>query len=297
MRQTQNHNGIATILTDAIDFETTVSAPKLILFQGRSADRNPRAMIGAERLGGELAQRLGRSVIAVGTPEPPIPGAWQTQLTAALPSLRALADVFALTLQDCSPIVTIMGRCAAALATLPVVAQQHPDVCVVWFDAHGDVNVPDTPDQGYLGGMVISAACGLWNSGLGAGLELDRVVLVAARDLDPPEQALITSGALRHLPIGPDLPARLSDAVAGRPIYVHLDVDCLDAGLVPSEYQVTNGLSFADLRAACSVLAEQRLVGFEVAEFEDTWPDGRNGDTTPLLTAIAPLLRTLEHRA
>ncbi|MFD1623533.1 arginase family protein [Azospirillum griseum] len=280
-------------MTNATASETTPVTPRLTLFRGRSADRNPRAMAGAERLGAALAHRLGRRVAAVGAPEPPIPGAWRAQLTAARPALRGLADALALALNDPFPTATVMGRCAAALATLPVVAQRHPDACVVWFDAHGDVNTPGAADVGYLGGMVVSAACGLWDSGLGAGLALDRVVLVAARDLDPPEQALIASGALRHLPVGPDLPARLAEAVAGRPVYVHLDVDSLDAGLVPSEYQVADGLPFADLHAACKGLADQRLIGLEIAEFEDAWPDGRPGDTAPLLAALDPLLRVL----
>ena len=45
--------------------------------------------------------------------------------------------------------------------------------------------------------MVLSALCGLWDSGFGAGLSPDRIVLVAARDLDPGERKLIA--ALRAL--------------------------------------------------------------------------------------------------
>jgi arginase family enzyme len=41
-----------------------------------------------------------------------------------------------------------------------------PDAKIVWFDAHGDFNTPETTPTGYLGGMVLSALCGLWESGL-----------------------------------------------------------------------------------------------------------------------------------
>ncbi len=270
-----------------------MTTASLTIFRGRSGDRNPRAMAGAERLGSDLARRLGRTITAVSAAEPPIPGLWDVQLAAARPALRGLADAVALALAEPSPTVTVMGRCAAALATLPVIAGQRQDACVVWFDAHGDVNTPDASDSGYLGGLVVSAACGLWDSGLGAGLALGKIILVAARDLDPMEWALIESGALRHVPVGPDLAARLAEAVASRPVYIHLDVDALDAGLVPSEYQVADGLSFADLRAACAVLAKNPLIGLEITEFEDFWPDGRPGETGPLIEALDPLLRVL----
>ncbi|WP_444847916.1 arginase family protein [Duganella caerulea] len=53
--------------------------------------------------------------------------------------------------------MTASSRCAASLATLPVVARHRPDACVVWFDAHADLNTPSTTDSGYLGGMVAGA--------------------------------------------------------------------------------------------------------------------------------------------
>ena len=48
---------------------------------------------------------------------------------------------------------------------------------VVWLDAHGDFNTPATSGSGYLGGMPLAAACGLWDSGYGAGVDPRAVVL------------------------------------------------------------------------------------------------------------------------
>jgi arginase len=48
-------------------------------------------------------------------------------------------------------------------------------------DAHADYNTPASTPTGYLGGMVIAALCGLWDSGYGAGLAPDRTILVGAR--------------------------------------------------------------------------------------------------------------------
>jgi arginase family enzyme len=186
-----------------------------------------------------------------------------------------------------------MGRCAAGLGTLPAVAAAHPEAAIVWFDAHGDCNAPRFTTSGYLGGMVLTGAAGHWETGLGAGLDLARVVLVGARDLDPCERDLIENGTIRLVEAGPGVADRLREALAGRRAYVHLDCDVLDPGLVPTEYEVEGGLSFADLRAACAVIAESGAIGAEIAEFETAWRDGRPGDAAPLAAALAPLYQSV----
>jgi arginase family enzyme len=53
--------------------------------------------------------------------------------------------------------------------TLPVMARYHPDALVVWFDAHGDLNTPESTTTDYLGGLALSGPVGMWESGLGSG--------------------------------------------------------------------------------------------------------------------------------
>jgi arginase len=142
----------------------------------------------------------------------------------------------------------------------------------------------------YLGGMVLTGAAGLWDSGLGAGLRLSNVVLVGARDLDPHEKDLIASGQLKIVEAGPNLAARLSAVVGERDVYVHIDCDVLEPGIVPIEYQVSGGLSLEDLRACATMLAQRKVIGVEVAEFESEWLDGRPATPDRLADAIAPLL-------
>lgn len=263
------------------------------LYQGRAGDRSPNGVAGAALLGACLARRLRASPTVVGTPAPPLADGWQAELAAARDDLADLAARYDAALGRGQALLTVMGRCATGLATLPRVATHRQSAVVVWFDAHGDANTPATSATGYLGGMVISAACGLWDSGLGTGLALERVVLVGARDLDPAEQALIGSGQLTLVPAGPGLAGRLAEAVAGRPAYIHLDCDVLEPGTVPTEYAVAGGLSLSDLRQAFAILAEGPLVGLEIAEFEAVWPDGRIADPEPLADAVMPLVRSL----
>jgi arginase len=271
-----------------------MTSPALTVFQGRSGDRNPRGMAGALVVGAALEAQLSVAAVTVGVQAAPLAAAWSEELEAARPGLEALAARLDAVLTQGAPSLIAQGRCAASLATLPVVRRHHPEALIVWFDAHGDSNLPSQSTTGYLGGLVLTGAAGLWDTGLGQGLDLADIVLVGARDLDPPEQALIAAGAQRLVAAGPGLAERLAAAICDRPVYVHLDCDVLDPGLVPTEYSVADGLDFASLKDACAVLARNRVIGLEIAEFEATFVDtGEPGDAGILLDALSPLLDAL----
>jgi arginase family enzyme len=268
----------------------------LTTYIGRAGDRNARAMRGASMLSEALAKRTGLQPRPVGTPGQPVPGGWAAQLEAAISDLQQLGAQIGEILDRGARPLSAMGRCAASLATLPQVARRRPDAAMIWLDAHGDCNAP-TEGAGsadnYLGGMVLTGAAGLWETGLGADMELSQVVLVGGRDLDPPERARIERDEFALVEVGADLSARLREAVRGRAVYVHIDCDVLDAGLAPTEYQVPGGFSLRDLAEACAVLAEHEVVGVEFTEFEGEWPSGEIDDGGRLVEAVEPLLHKL----
>lgn len=264
----------------------------LIVYRGRAGDRNARGIAGAQLLGAALARRFNLPTTFVGIPRPPLSTTlWDEQLSAARADLHAFADALHAQFVRGERCVTAMSRCAAGLATIPVVARHHPNACVVWFDAHGDSNLPSATAVPYIGGMVITGAAGHWDSGLGSGLSLSNVLLVGARDLDPHERQLIDSGVLKVIAPGPRIAERVGAAVGQRDVYVHLDCDVLEPGLVPIEYQVPGGLSLEDLHACAVELAKRKIVGVEIAEFESEWLDGRPGSPDKLIDAIAPLIK------
>jgi arginase len=263
----------------------------LIVYTGRAGDRNSRGTSGAQMLGHSLARRFNLAPTFVSTPQPPLASTlWDEQLSAARADLHTLAETLSAHIGRGERCVSALGRCAAGLATIPVVARHHPHACIVWFDAHGDSNLPSSNAVPYLGGMVITGAAGHWDSGLGSGLSMSNVVLVGARDLDPHERQLIASGVLNVVAPGPRLVERLSAAVGNRDVYVHLDCDVLEPGLVPIEYQVAGGLTFEELRACAAELSKRRILGVEIAEFESEWLDGRPGSPERLVDALTPLL-------
>jgi arginase family enzyme len=263
----------------------------LTVFQGRAGDHNDLAIPGALAIAGQLGAMLGLTPHAIGAPERALATDWRTELDHALPALRAMQAHFEEIFASGHRPLSATSRCAVSLSTLPVVAKHRPDACVVWFDAHADLNTPASSASGYLGGLSLSGPAGMWDSGLGGGLAMDNIVLVGQRDLDPFEVALIASGKVRHLPPGPDLAARLRAAIGGRPVYVHLDCDVLDPGIVPTDYVHPDGLTLDDLHAACTVIAENEVVGAEIAEFQNAWrSNGPPVSPLPLLQALQPLI-------
>ena len=263
----------------------------LTVFQGRAGDHNARGFGGAAAVGAEWQRRLGLTAATIGAPQPPLCTDWQAELTAATPTLEAMAHRYDTVYTAGQTPVTALTRCAVALATLPVVARFHPDALVVWFDAHGDINTPESSTTGYIGGLALSGPMGWWDSGLGAGVAPANVILGGARDLDSFERRLIDEGVVRHVPVGPNMLDDLDAAVGDRPVYFHLDCDVLEPGLVPTDYRVPNGLSLDELGGVARRLAENTVVGVEVAEFEDSWSDtGAEGDPGALLTALSPLV-------
>ncbi|MGH7912901.1 MAG: arginase family protein [Candidatus Dormibacteraceae bacterium] len=134
---------------------------------------------------------------------------------------------------------------------------------LVWFDAHGDFNTPRTTPSGMLGGMPVAVAAGLchpsWRAGAGqlVPLSTDRIVMVDVRNLDDDEARLIRATDVTTVPIrGPQLKEALERLVAETDLlYLHIDLDVLDAALVPSHRTLeADGPDVAETAAALSMV-------------------------------------------
>jgi arginase len=131
---------------------------------------------------------------------------------------------------------------------------------VVWLDAHGDFNTPETSYSGILAGMPVAILAGLagpnWRgaAGLAAPLPTDRILIAGVRDLDEKEQTLLRSTSVRLLHASDmrrgdafiDSVGRLSNSCSV--LSLHVDLDVLDPHLVPSaSTPAENGLEIAEL--------------------------------------------------
>jgi arginase len=274
-----------------------MSALAVTVYQGRAGDHNPRALVGARVLGLALADRLGVAPVVIAEPKAVIDDRWEFEMAAAREDFGLLAMAIDASMAQGRRPISVLTRCAAALPTIPIVVRHRQDTCVVWFDAHADLNTPATTPSSYLGGMALAGVTGLWNSGLGDGLDLSQVILVGTREIDAPEQAVLDAHRVTFVPVQKDVAGALARAIAGRPVYVHLDCDVLEPGLVATDYAVQGGLTPSQLRDACAAIAKSEVVGLEIAEFEGAGNDGDTANASALvLDALQPLLDCLAGR-
>ena len=264
-------------------------------FQGRAGDRNDLGIPGALALATSIADRLELPLETIGYPAAALNREWKSELEAAAPDLLKLADHITSQLRAAIKPITVLNRCAAAIATIPRVVEQHPNVCVVWFDAHADLNTPESSSSGYLGGLALSGPAGLWVSGFGNNLDIKNIVLVGSRDLDPFEVELVTSRKVQLVRAdSSNIADAVINAIANRPVYVHLDCDVLEPGLVPTDFRVDGGLSFQSLHTIFTALAKTQIVGIEISEFQYAWAiEMEPASPVGLIEAIQPLLNAI----
>ena len=263
---------------------------ELILSQGRIADRKNGTIEGALLTAKAIEQTYGVTAMSHGIPAPAKIDDWTDSLAQADATLRGLSETVESGLKDGKLPVMVANTCSASLATLPIVARELPDAVVLWIDAHGDFNTPDTTDSGYLGGMVVAAACGLWDSGHGSGLKAEQVLIVGGRDIDPQEARLLDEHRVRVLPPQPYLMDKVISNVGNRPVWIHIDWDVLEPGYIPADYTVPGGLLPDDIRLLLSRLAPQ-IRGLEIAEYHagnDT--SGKRDPVVEILKTISPVL-------
>lgn len=130
---------------------------------------------------------------------------------------------------------------------------KYPDACVIWIDAHADINTPSTTDTGNIHGMPVSFLMGLEphpqfsflpshpNKPV---LSPDRIAYIGLRDLDAGERKILKENnvaayTMHHVDkygIGKVVEMALDriNKDRTRPIHLSFDVDALDPTVAPS---------------------------------------------------------------
>jgi arginase len=153
--------------------------------------------------------------------------------------------------------VSLAGDCCAALPVLS--GLQHCGIAptLVWFDAHGDFNTPDTSPSQFLGGMPLAMIAGRgpqWLCDVNGLAPLDEqdIVLAGARNLDPLERQALEGSAVRRVAADavPDLPLN-------GPVHLHFDTDVIDADECAAfNYPVPGGPGGGEMKRIFDALAE-----------------------------------------
>ena len=164
--------------------------------------------------------------------------------------------------------LTVLGgdHCSA-IPVLVAQARRHPDLALLWVDAHPDLNDVSRGGRWTVG-------CALRRSIELAGLDPGSIVLVGCRDFDAEEVAyirahgivLVTAAELAAEPTAAG--SRVTRALAGRPVHVSFDIDVLDPAFAPgTEVPSAGGLTTREaLRLLETVTRLSRPVGLDVCE-------------------------------
>jgi arginase family enzyme len=141
------------------------------------------------------------------------------------------------------------GCCCAHVGAVEGLAARNGRIALVWFDAHGDLNTPESSPSGNLWGMPLRM---LLDSG---AIEPEDAVLVGSRNLDPPEREYVASIGLRT-----DA-SELEQALEGTEgVYVALDVDSLEPGEISPFMPEPGGLTLAETEGVLRQVRERASV-------------------------------------
>jgi arginase len=193
-----------------------------------------------------------------------------------------IAELVAESARDGSIPVVLGGDHSVALGTLGGLHGVHGPGGVIWIDAHGDLNSPETSPSGNVHGMVLAAALGLAGDRFrGDGWSLpavapDRVALVGVRSLDEGERELLREfDALVYTMsdvdrLGVEIAVREALVHVAGPGFVHvsLDMDVVDPDVAPGVgTPVRGGLSYREAHLVLELIAESGLAtSFDVVE-------------------------------
>ena len=257
--------------------EVAVIGATLDLGAGRrGVDMGPSAIRYAG-LDQQLVEKLGVQVTDVGNVVSPVveTASMGAESARYLDQILDLCDRLATLVAQAAgrgamPLV-LGGDHSCALGSLLGMAQARGRGGVVWVDAHGDLNTPETSPTGNVHGMVLAAALGLAGDSFRRdgwpvpAVNHGKVALVGVRSLDDGERELLgridakvfTMSEVDRLGVEPCMQEALAHASGGAFLHVSLDMDVVDPDYAPGVgTPVRGGLSYREAHLAMETVAE-----------------------------------------
>jgi arginase len=246
----------------------------------RGVDMGPSAIryAGLEQ---QLAEKLGVQVSDVGNVISPVAETTAMgdesarYLEQILDLCDRLAGLVAKSARRGAMPLVLGGDHSCALGSLVGMAQARGQGGVVWVDAHGDLNRPETSPTGNVHGMVLAAALGLAGDAFERdewplpAIEPDKVALVGVRSLDEGEKEFLhklearvfTMNEVDRMGIEPCMREALAHAAGAAFLHVSFDMDVVDPDYAPGVgTPVRGGLSYREAHLAMETVAESGLL-------------------------------------
>lgn len=207
---------------------------------------------------------------------------------------RRLAEATAQAVRDgCAPLVlggdhSIGAGSAAGVAT--AFAERNQRIGLVWLDAHGDINTPESSPTGNVHGMPVAHLLGHGDPRMASIASItpailpENVALVGVRDLDPAERRHIREYGARTFTMREiderGLKAVMTDAlaIAGKDtagIHLSCDADWIDPSEAPGVgTPVRGGATYREGHLAMELIADsQKLVSMDIVEINPVLDD------------------------
>jgi arginase len=274
----------------------------------RGVDMGPSAI----RYAGlqEHLQRLGYTVYDCGNLDVPV----VEEVTEREPNARYVEAVAEVCNRIYQEILTCMaeddfaivlgGDHSISIGSVAAMARRRP-TGVIWVDAHGDFNTPETSPSGNVHGMPVAALIGqgapsLVNVGYaGAKLQPSQIVMIGVRDLDPEERARLAESHISVFTMTEidehgiaEVTRRALDRLNFMDVlHVSLDMDALDPEDAPGVgTPVRGGISYREAHLLMEILAHSGKVrSLDIVEINPIL-DERNQTAETAVALAASLL-------
>lgn len=178
-------------------------------------------------------------------------------------------------LQEASPerIMTVGGSCGTEAAPVSYLNDLYEgNLAVVWFDAHGDLNTPDSSPSGHFHGMVLRTLLGegpdVFCNKICRPVVSEQVFLAGVRELDEKEKEYIENSNITISQVNGNIVSQIS-ASGFNKIYIHIDVDVINPDDFSDALMPTAGGPTCDEMSVClSAIAKQfDIVGVGIVEY------------------------------
>lgn len=213
-------------------------------------------------------------------------------LEAVVQASTKIADKVDKIMKEGSFPLVLGGDHSIAIGTLAGISKYLKKLGVIWFDAHGDLNTPETSPSGNIHGMPLAVSLGLGETmltqigGYCPKIQPENIVIIGARSLDEGEKGLIKEKGIKvytmHEIDRLGIPKVIEETIAyfknhSDGVHLSLDLDGLDPLYAPGVgTPVEGGLNYRESHLAMEMLFESGMI--TSAEFVEVNPilDERN---------------------
>jgi len=193
--------------------------------------------------------------------------------------------------------LTLGGDHSLAMGTVSGTLDTYPDACLIWIDAHADINTVESTDSGNIHGMPVSFLLGIGSkvpefAWVKPALKPERLVYIGLRDVDAGEKRILRENGIKAFSmhevdrwgIGRVVEMALDHVNPNRDLPIHLsfDVDALDPSVAPSTgTPVRGGLTFREGHYICEAIHETGLlVALDIMEVNPSLSDAASVQQT-----------------